>query len=355
MSNRNRYPTTMTIGLDLGDESCTLCALDVDGEVVERAAIPTEASAITASFAGRAPAHVVMEATTHSPWISRLVAGLGHEVLVAHPPAAAKMLNQKHKTDENDAESLARIARLDARFLEPLEHRSEQQQADRNLILARSHLVSTRARLVHFARGVVKASGVRIAKLTTSNFGRSALEQIPDILRPALVPVLNVLVQLSQQISEMDKLIEATAKRRYPQIELLTQVNGVGVLSALAFMVTIRDPHRFTRGRVGAYLGLVPRKKQSGKSDPALSITRAGDPTVRRLLVQCAHHILGPYGKDSDLKRWGLAIAERGGRGARQRAAIAVARRLACLLNVLWKTGEVYEPLRNAQRQAALQ
>lgn len=336
-----------TIGLDLGDLTTALCRLDVAGEVVERTTLPTTAAALRERFGEQPRARVALEATTHSPWISRLLAELGHEVLVAHPAAAARLASPLRKTDRRDAESLARAARLDPRLLAPVRHRSEVQQHDYSLIVARDHLVRERARLVHFVRGTVKASGGRIVGLGKRTFGSAALPQIPQGLRPALVGVLAVLLELNRQIAAHDRLIEALGKERYPQTAILRQVDGVGPLTALAFVLTIQDPGRFARGQVAAYLGLVPRRSQSGERDPQLSITRAGNPLVRRLLVQCAHRVLGPFGKDSDLRRWGLAIAARGGRGARQRAAVAVARRLACLLCALWKTGEVYQPLRH--------
>ncbi len=338
---------TTTIGLDLGDLSTTLCRLDAGGAVVERATLPTTAPALRERLGDIPRARVALEATTHSPWISRLLTELGHEVIVAHPVAAARLADRLRKTDRRDAESLARTARLDPQLLSPVQHRSEQQQHDHALIVARGHLVAERARLVHFVRGTVKASGGRIRGLTTSTFGRKALEQIPQGLRPGLVGVLAVLNELSRQIAQHDRLIETIGKERYPQTELLRQVDGVGPITALAYVLTVQDPSRFTRGKVAGYLGLVPRRLQSGERDPQLPITRAGDRLTRRLLVQCGHHILGPFGKDCDLRRWGLTIAARGGRGARQRAAVAVARRLAGLLWALWKTGAVYQPQRN--------
>ena len=117
-------------------------------------------------------------------------------------------------------------------------------------------------------------------------------------------------------------------------------------------MLTIEDPTRINKSRnVGAYLGLRPKQRQSGQRDPELRITKAGDRDLRRLLVQCSHQILGPFGKDSDLRRPGLELASRGGSTAKKKAVIAVALKLSVLLHRLWLTGEVYEPLRNANRR----
>jgi transposase len=136
----------------------------------------------------------------------------------------------------------------------------------------------------------------------------------------------------------------------------LSQVNGVGPITALCYVLTIEDPKRIQRSRnVGAYLGLRPRQRQSGQRDPELRITKAGDRNLRRLLVQCAQYILGPFGEDSDLRRWGLALASRGAATAKKKAVIAVARKLSVLLHRLWSTGEVYEPLRNAERRVSAQ
>ena len=145
--------------------------------------------------------------------------------------------------------------------------------------------------------------------------------------------------------------IEALAEENNPQVELLKQIKGVGTLIALTFLLTLEDPHRFRKSRdVGCYLGLQPGRRNSGQSEPQLHISKEGDPYLRTLLVQGAQHILGPFGIDCDLRRWGLKLAERGGRNAKKRAIVATARKLAVLLHHLWVSGEVYEPLHNRRR-----
>ena len=137
----------------------------------------------------------------------------------------------------------------------------------------------------------------------------------------------------------------------YPETELLRQVEGIGPLTALTFVLTLEDPSRFAKSRsVGAYLGLVPATDQSGDRDPQKRISKEGDEMMRRLLVGSAHYILGPLGSDSDLRRHGEKIASRGGKNSKKRAVVAVARKLSVLLHRLWVTGEVYEPLRNTHR-----
>jgi len=150
---------------------------------------------------------------------------------------------------------------------------------------------------------------------------------------------------------EYNQRTKAIAQQSYPQTALLKQVKGVGTLIALTYMLTPEDPHRFRKGRdVGCYAGLQPGRRNSGQNEPRMHISKEGDPYLRALLVQAAHHILGPFGADSDLRRWGLKLAERGGRNGKKRAIIATARKLAVLLHRLWVSGEVYEPLCNTKR-----
>jgi transposase len=134
-------------------------------------------------------------------------------------------------------------------------------------------------------------------------------------------------------------------------VELLKQVKGVGDLIALTYVLTLEDPRRFRKSReAGCFVGLQPGRRNSGQSQPQMHISKEGDRYLRTLLVQGAHYILGPFGEDSDLRRWGLKLAQRGGKNAKKRAVVAVARKLAVLLHRLWLGGEVYEPLRNSQK-----
>jgi transposase len=177
---------------------------------------------------------------------------------------------------------------------------------------------------------------------------------VPEALVPALEPILEVIASLSARIRDYDRELEALAEEFYPETNLLRQVRGVGALTALVFVLSLEDPARFENSRtVGAYLGLVPGKSQSGERDPQQRISKQGDEMLRRLLVTSAHYVLGPFGEDSDLRRHGLKICERGGKSAKKRAVVAVARKLSVLLHRLWRTGEVYEPLFNARRLGA--
>jgi transposase len=209
----------------------------------------------------------------------------------------------------------------------------------------RDVLVATRTKLVNSVRGTVKSFGERLPKCAAESFGRLTRELIPVELKAALEPIYLTLERIAEQIREQDKMIERVAKR-YPDVEVVSQIGGVGVLTALVYVLTIEDKNRFATSRMaGAFLGLRPRRKNSGDDDPELRITKAGDPFLRRLLVNGANYILGPFGKDCDLRRWGLELASRGGKNAKKRAKVAVARKLTVLMHRLWVTGEVYEPL----------
>jgi transposase len=333
--------------LDLGDKGSSICIMRNDGEVVERSRVSTAARALRRRFGLMAPARVAIEAGAHSPWVSRLLASCGHEVLVANPHRLQLITHSHTKNDRVDAEWLARVARMDARLLSPIRHRGEQAQADLAVIRARAAAVRARTVLVNHIRGAAKAFGAKVPKCSAESLHRRHAGAIPQELSPALAPLLETLGALTEQIHGYDRTIEAMATR-YPESALLRQVPGVGALTAIAFLLTVDDPHRFHKSRmVGSYFGLRPRQRASGDRDPQLRITKAGDTLVRQLLVQAAHYILGPFGPDTALRRKGLALVARGGGHIKKKAIVAVARRLAVLLHRLWVTGEVYEPLRN--------
>jgi transposase len=337
----------MTIGMDLGDRYSQLCVVDADGAIVEEGQVRTEESKLRASFGSRARARVVMEAGTHSPWVSRLLEGLGHEVVVANPRQLRLISRSDRKSDRHDAQALARLGRLDPALLRPIRHRSAETLADREMLRARDALVRARTQLVNHVRSAVKVAGARLPASGTSAFVKKVSPAIPARLRPALEPVLAMISALNEALRHYERELEALAETRHPETACLRQVAGVGVVTSLAYVLTLEDPHRFAKSRsVGAYLGLRPRQHQSGDMDLQMRITKAGDRALRRLLVQSAHYILGPFGPDTDLKRYGQRLAARGGKAAKKRAVVAVARKLAVLLHRLWVTGEVYEPLR---------
>jgi transposase len=201
---------------------------------------------------------------------------------------------------------------------------------------------------------MVKSVGGRLPSASGAYFATKVREQVPACINGALLPLLEEIEQLTLRIREYDKQIEALAKTKYPRTELMRQIAGVGVVTSLAFALTIDDPNRFRKSRdVGSYFGLRPKQSDSGSSKPQLSISKSGDHMVRRLLINCAQYVLGHWGPDCDLRRWGLSLMAHGGKNAKKRAVVAVARKLAVLMHKLWVTGEVYEPLRQSVEGAS--
>lgn len=339
--------------MDLGDKTSRLCIISADGEVVSEGGVATTRKAISEKFAGLKPCRVAIEVGTHSPWVSRLLMELGHEVIVANPRQLKLITESSRKSDNVDAETLARLARVDPLLLRPIRHRSERAQMDLMVVRARAALVQARTSLVNTARGLVKAIGERLPKVDAEALDLGKASNLPEALRDVLRPLLLTVEELTQKIKAADKEIERIARTRYPETELLTQVSGVGPLIALTFVLTVEDKERFPKSRdVGCFIGLRPRRQDSGERRPQLPITKEGDMYLRALLVQGAHCILSRQGPDTDLKRWGEQMCT-GGRNAKKRAIVAVARKLAILLHRLWVTGEVYEPLRNSNPLAA--
>src|SRR5215203_2384600 len=346
----------MTAGLDLGDKYSHMCLIDTDtSEVIEEGRLRTTPEALRRRFDSEQPLKIAIEVGTHSPWVSRLLEECGHEVLVANARKLRLIYGSKRKTDKLDAENLARLARLDPKLLYPLKHRSEASQAHLAMIRSREALVGSRTQLINHVRGAVKSFGHRLPKCSARSFHKKVAEDLPKELLSALCPLLETIGGLTARIREYKRKLQEIATEHYPETELLRQVGGVGTLTsltfALTFVLTLEDPHRFSKSRsVGACLGLVPSEDQSGDSDPQRQISKEGDEMLRRLMVGSAHYILGPFAQDSDLRRHGLKIAERGGKNAKKRAVVAVARKLSVVLHHLWVTGEFYEPLHNVQR-----
>ncbi len=340
----------LTIGLDLGDRITQVCVLDGGGQILEETRVGTTRSGLTGALDSErlGKCRIAMEVGTHSPWVSRLLKEMGHEVLVANARKLRFIYQNRGKTDRVDARSLARVARMDPALLSPVEHRCEAFAQDLALLRTRDLLVRTRVKLIGHARGAVKATGHRLKASSTRGFTVAAGPMLPEELRETLGPVLSAIEAVSEQIRALNVRVRELASKKYPETELLRQVTGVGFILSLAFVLTLERPERFAKSRmVGPYLGLVPGRRQSGDSDPQLRITKEGDNFVRRLLVQGAQYILGPFGPDCDLRRFGLALEARGGKYAKKRAIVAVARKLAVLLHRLWRSGEVYEPVRH--------
>ena len=335
----------LTVGLDLGDRTSRYCILDAAGEVVSESQLPMTQAGLSSLFGKMPASRVALEVGTHSPWVSRQVAALGHEVIVANPHKVKLITQSVRKNDRIDAQQLARLARVDPKLLSPIRHRGEAAQADLAVIRARAELVESRTGLINCARGMAKPMGQRLKKCDADQVKEALADGLRAAVQTAIRPLLKSVEAISEQIAVYDQNIEGIAKR-YPEVVLLTQVFGVGTLIALTFMLTIEDAERFVHSRdVGPFLGLQPKQRDSGDSQPQLGISKTGDRLMRSLLVQGAHCILRKGAPDSDLRAWGLAKLGSGGKNAKRRTIVAVARKLAVLLHRLWVTGEVYDPL----------
>lgn len=345
---------TECIGMDIGDKWCVIRGVDAIEkkiQVVRKERVECTQEEIESYFKKLGPTRVVIEASTHSPWISRLLDRLGHDVVVANPRRVQLISQNKYKDDETDAELLARLGRADADLMSPIEHRPEQRQADLVYIRMRAVLVDARSSLVTAVRGQVKSFGGRIPTCSTATFGKKAREHLPEILKEPLELVLAEIQQLTARIKQLEKKIDTLAEEKYPAAEHLSQIKGVGKLTALCFVLVCQDPENFRTNRsVGSYTGLCPGRNQSGNSDPDCRITKAGDKYLRKLLVQNAHWIL-TFGELSDLKIHGQKIIDRGGKHARSKGAVAVARKLAVLMMHMWRTGDDWDPLYNAKKR----
>lgn len=342
------------IGVDVGDRETKFAILSPGVDTVEFGTIATSPESFERAFSRFSCATITLEVGAHSRWASELLSKLGHLVYVANPRQLKLIYGSVDKDDKLDAERLARLTRVDSTLLHPVTHRSNAMQADLEVLKSRRILVEVRTKIINHIRGVLKSFGFSLKKCSTKTFHKALGEALPPDLKPAFEPMLEALESVTLQISELDKTIHQLCKEDYEkESSLLQQVNGVGPIVALNFILTLGNPNRFHKSRsVGAYLGLRPRRSESGDSSPELRITKAGDKQLRTLLIQSAHYILGPLGKDCDLKRWGLRKAE-GGRRAKKRAITATARKLAVLLHRLWMTGEVYQPLRQSSKEAA--
>jgi len=341
--------STITIGLDLGDRYSRFCELRPEGVVLTEGRLPTTRTALARQFEAHPACRIVCEVGTHSPWVSRLLASWGHEVLVANARQVRLIYAAHRKSDRIDAATLARLGRLDPELLRPIRHRGAGAQAALAQLRARDALVRVRTVLINHVRGAVKAMGERLPASSAVAFARTAGPAVPLALQPALTPLLPMIETLTNQIRAVDRELETLALTRYPETARLRQVSGVGLLIALAFVLTVEDPGRFAKSReIGPYLGLCPRQADSGRSQPQLRISKRGDALLRRLLVNGAQYILGPFGPECTLRRKGLALAAHGGKNAKKRAVVATARRLAVLLHRLWVSGAAYEPDRQA-------
>lgn len=343
----------MTMGLDMGDRYSHYCLLNAGSDLVEEGRMQSTEAAFRRHFTAEPRMRVALECGTHSPWVSRLLTELGHQVIVANARKIRAITASESKNDRNDAEKLARFAAHDPKLLSPLEHRRAERQLDLNLIHARATLVRARTMIVNALRGLVKSAGGRLPACSTESLPARASDAIPPALATVATPLLEQIALLNAQIDGMDKQIEKLAAT-YPEIGLLRTAPGVGPIVAAAYVLTLDRPDAVLYNRsAGAFLGLRPGQSQSGDADPQRRISKTGNSCLRSLLVQSAQYILGRFGPDSELRRWGLKLAGSGGKRGKKRAIVAVARKLAVILHAMWRSGQRFQPFPQAAVVAA--
>jgi transposase len=307
-------------------------------------------------FEGKPKMRISLEAGVHSSWLNRLLTELGHEVIVANARSLRMISESDSKNDKADARLLARLARVGADLLSPIEHRSLEVENDLAVIRASEVAITARTKLINAVRGLVKHTGERLPSSPTGTFARKAEQACPENLCLALLPLIRIIQRLTEEVKFYDKVIRTKADQEYPATNVISTIPGVGPLTALGLVLVLNnDPTRFHKSRdVGCYFGLRPQQKDSGDRSPQLGITKAGDRVMRRIVVQSAQYILGPFGKDCALRRWGQTIALRGGSNAKKRAVVAVARKLVILMHRIWTTKQPFDPTKNMPTSVAV-
>ena len=344
------------VGVDLGKKESQIAILTEAGELIEKR-MRTERDRLVAYFKGRPKAKIVMEASTISEWVARLLEELGHEVVVADPNYAPMYAQRSRrvKTDKRDAQALAQACKLGA--YRPAHRTSDEQCHVRALLTVRDSLVRTRTRWVTLAQAIVSREGFRVPTGSSGCFGERAERlELPKPLRAEIAPLLAMLAPLNEQIGILDEKL-GELSRKDERVKRLMTMPEVGPVTAVAYVATLDEAGRF-RGahQVEAYLGLVPREWSSSEVQRRGHITKAGNSRMRWLLVEAAWR-LATHKKRPEtqaLREWAERIARR--RGQRV-AMVALARKLSGILYAMWRDGSAYDPakLKGAVRSKAAQ
>ena len=324
------------VGLDVSLDMTSVCVLDGAGKIVWRGRCSSTPDAIVRVIHEHAPTavRVGLEAGQLSTWLIHELRKLGLPAIcldARHAKAALSL--QINKTDDNDAHGLAQIVRTG--WYREVAVKSMDSQTVRVLLMARAQLVSQRQTTANLIRGLLKTFGLLVGQAGGSRFATRVRELTVDspVLVALVEPLLTVWQSLREQVAELDRQVRARA-REDARVRRLMTAPGVGVVVALAYTAVIDDPARFAKSSsVGAYLGLTPRRYQSGEVDYDGHISRCGDGLLRSYLYEAANVVLSRLTKPSWLKEWGEALAKR--IGARK-AKVAVARKLAVVLHRMW-------------------
>ncbi len=337
-------------GIDLHGKSSEVAVVDRGWGTRRAGTDSDDGSGVEALVWGAGRMRICIEASGLSAWAERILVGLGHEVVVANAQRVRLIAESTLKNDAVDAETLARLVRMDVRLLRPIQHRSERTQRLRGMLRVRGILVANRTACMNGARGLLRSFGYRVPGTTIGRLAQAlATREIPEELLALVAPLVATALELDEKIQGLDHEVKAVGAE-YPEVGRLQTIPGVGPLVALAYVLCLEDPARFRRSRdVAGFVGLRPRMRESGQTSRFGSITKTGDAEMRRLLVQAAHGCLRTR-QDSDLKRWAEQLAARIGK---KKAVVALARKLAVVMHAVWLRGEDFRPLQSSEPAAA--
>lgn len=335
--------TATVTGLDVSEKHIQICEIDVD-DVVSEGRIATSDKKLREYFEGRAARRIVIEMSSHTRWITELLRSFGHEVLVVDPRRMKLVSGTLYKDDTLDAQTLAMLARDAPRLLKTVPLRDIEHQRLLTMVRARATAVEGRTRIINAIRGMLKPYGYRVPRSSHSVLATYLWSEVEAPILRLIEPLMVLLETFDGQIARYDQEAERILPQLPPNARQLREIPGVGPLTVLYFVAIIGDPNRFAKSRdVGPYLGLCRRRDDSGEYQSELGITKAGDRYMRALLANCVSHIMGPFGKDSDLRDWGLKKLGGATRVEKKKMKVALARKLAVLLLTLWKSGKPYD------------
>lgn len=333
------------LGIDLADRSAQFCVMTAEAGVAAEGKIELTPRKLGELWRAHGDVDVVvLEAGSPATWVTELLEGLGARVIVADPRKLKAVTESVRKSDVRDAQMLARLGLADEQLLSPTYVRPPEHRRAMTQLRVRDQVVRQRSSTIAEIRATVKLEGLRLRRCE-AELVHEQEAGLPEELAMVLAPLFATLRAQDAAVAAYDAQIAETSKR-FPAAALLDEIDGVGPITALAFVVVVGDPARFRHTRdIGAYLGLVPRRDQSGQSDPSRRITKAGCGFLRRLLVQCAQVLCRPVGKDSALRRRTAAMLERRGKAGKRQVVVAVARRLSVVMLSMLKSQQRWQPL----------
>ena len=330
------------VALDVSLQSTSVHVVDEQGRCLWRGKCPTDVAALASTIRQHAPEVelVGLETGQLSTWLCHGLAGIGLPVVCMNARQAKAALSCRiNKTDANDAEGLAQLLRTG--FFRPVRVKSQGTMLVRTLLSARRQLVRTELDLANQIRGLLKTFGLFLPRGGGRLFEAAVRERLAghNPLAMTIMPLLQIWRAIRTQVLGLDRLAYAVAKRD-PNCRRLMTAPGVGTITALAYVAAVERPEEFQSGRaVSAWVGLTPTRYQSGQIDIAGRISRQGDTHLRTYLYEAANTVLTRSRADTAIKRWGLALKARVGH---KRAVVAVARKLAVVLHVMWAKAQPF-------------